>query len=219
MLISTSASGTSPTSLNKMENKIIDIFAAACAAQRINGEYVKYQVDERKPNRSLMIDLLNAKDRITTEDQELAQKVLNHFQSLTYKVLSGSKLNSFEKVVSKLVYQESSNYIYDLSIIAPLPSTYQRESAKNEVQNRISFANGGYLGDVGSKVIVESSEVLKCMFSVNFKVYFITCINNKDQVFFFSRKEPIQLGTIIQVSGTIKAHRENCTQLSRAKVI
>ena len=42
--------------------------------------------------------------------------------------------------------------ILDFSIIASLPATYERSAKRDEVQNRIQWAQGGFIGKVGDKV-------------------------------------------------------------------
>jgi hypothetical protein len=61
-------------------------------------------------------------------------------------------------------------------------------------------------------------EVLKCIFSNKYNVHFVTGVTPADEVVFFSYKENIPVGQNIIVNGTVKAHRDNSTQLSRVKL-
>jgi hypothetical protein len=57
------------------------------------------------------------------------------------------------------------------------------------------------------------------VFSQQWNVFFVTGITSSDQVVFFSYREAIPAGTTIVAQGTVKAHRDNSTQLNRVKVV
>jgi hypothetical protein len=44
-------------------------------------------------------------------------------------------------------------------------------------------------------------------------------ITSDDQVVFFAYKQQLEVGKMIDLHGTVKAYRDNITQLNRVKVI
>jgi hypothetical protein len=89
---------------------------------------------------------------------------------------------------------------------------------RQSVEQRISFAKGGYISSVGNKVST-SVEVLRCVFSQKWMTNFVTGITSDDQVVFFAYKSELPVGKMFDIYGTVKAQRDNTTQLNRVKVI
>jgi len=208
----------------QIEYKADDVWAAACAAQRINDSYVKYVDPEINPgvtetNRMIMDRFLANPDSIEQVDRDMAEKVRTYYKAFTFKILRGIKLNEFDNNAMLIANRDTIVSSYDVAVACSLPSCYTRSVARDEVNRRIEFATGGYVGNLGAKVQLKSLEVIKCNFSQQYGVYFVTGITPEDQVVFFSYKNAIDPGKVIDVAGTVKAHRENSTQLNRVKVI
>lgn len=200
--------------------KAEDVWAAACAAQRINGSYVKFTPEGTKiePNRSIVEHLLgNPTELISDEDREQGLKVRKYYQALSFKILKGIKLGDFENNAMLIANRDEVAGNFDLGVITSLPSSYERSSARESINNRINFANGGHVGPVGTKLTLEV-EVLKANFSQQYGVYFITAITSTDSPVFFAFKRDFPVGTKLSIGGTVKAHRDNVTQLNRVKV-
>lgn len=202
-----------------------DVWAAACQAQRINGSYVKLaMISESDPsltklsNRMLAMQLLTNPFNITDEDREQAKKVRAFYQALTFKILQGKRLNEFDNNAMVLSNRDVITSNYDLAVICSLPSCYERGVARQSVEQRISFAKGGYISAVGNKVST-SVEVLRCVFSQKWMTNFVTGITSDDQVVFFAYKSELPVGKMFDIYGTVKAQRDNTTQLNRVKVI
>ena len=202
-----------------------DVWAAACAAQRINGSYVKLaMISESDPsltklsNRMLAMQLLTDPFSITDEDREQSKKVRAFYQALTFKILQGKKLNEFDNNAMVLSNRDVISSNYDFAVICSLPSCYERGVVRQSVEQRISFAKGGYISAVGNKVST-SVEVLRCVFSQKWMTNFVTGITSDDQVVFFAYKSELPVGKMFDIYGTVKAQRDNTTQLNRVKVI
>ena len=202
-----------------------DVWGAAVAAQRINGAYVKLSAlsesdkeFNKLSNRQLVESLLVDSHLITEEDREQAKKVRAFYQALTFKILQGKHLNEFDNNAMVLANRDVITSNYDLAVIASLPSCYERGVARQSVDQRISFAQGGFIGQVGKKVST-SVEVLRSVYSQTYNVNFVTGINSDDQVVFFAYKKELEVGKMYDIYGTVKGHRDNTTQLNRVKVI
>jgi hypothetical protein len=199
-----------------------DVWSASCAAYRINGEYVKVQViDERnlKTNRKIMEELLLDPTQITQEDRGQGEIVRRYFKSQTFKVLEGKDLSQFMRGAMEIADKDKITGTYDIAVIASLPATYTKASKRDSLDNRIKWARGGYIGDVGEKITTKI-EIVKQLWSQKWNVWYLTGINEQDQVVFFSLKKAIfNTGDIITIVGKVTSQRETSTQLSHVKVI
>ena len=203
-----------------------DVWGAAVAAQRINGSYIKLSMlSESDPsmnqrsNRQIVEGLLADPFIITDEDREEGKKVRSFYQALTFKILQGKKLNEFDNTAMLLANRDVITSNYDLAVIASLPSCYERGVVRQSVDQRISFARGGFIGAIGNKVSA-TVEVVKSVYSQKWATNYITGITSDDKVVFFSYKNELQVGVMLDINGTVKAHRDaSTTQLNRVKVI
>jgi hypothetical protein len=202
-----------------------DVWSAACAAQRINGAYVKLsmlsesdkelnKLSNRQLVESLLVDTFN----ITDEDREQGKKVRAFYQALTFKILQGKHLSEFDNNAMLLANRDVITSNYDLAVICSLPSCYERGVVRQSVDQRISFARGGFIGKIGDKVST-SVEVLRSVYSHSYNVNFVTGINSDDQVVFFAYKKELEVGKMFDIYGTVKSQRDTTTQLNRVKVI
>jgi hypothetical protein len=202
-----------------------DVWSAACQAQRTNGAYVKLSVlteddksQNKLSNRQIVESLLVDTTLITDESREEGKKVRAFYQAFTFKILQGKHLNEFDNNAMVISNRDVITSTYDLAVIASLPSCYERGVKRQTVDQRVNFATGGLIGNVGKKVST-SIEVLRSVYSQTYNVNFVTGINSDDQVVFFAYKKDLEAGKMYDIYGTVKAHRDNTTQLNRVKVI
>ena len=202
-----------------------DVWSAACAAQRINGSYIKFtMISESDPaetklsNRMIVEQLLADTFIITDQDREQGKKVRAFYQAYTFKILQGKQLNDFDNTTMLIANRDVITSTYDIAVIASLPSCYERGVVRQSADQRINFATGGFIGKANDKVTA-SIEVLKSVFSMKWNTNYVTGITSDDQVVFFAYKEALDIGVVLNITGTVKAHRDNSTQLNRVKVI
>jgi len=199
-----------------------DVWSAACAAQRINGSYVKYVDPETgkasETNRQIIDNFLANTDLITEEDREQGQLVRTYYKGLTFKILQGKKLNDFDNTAMVIANRDVIENAYDVAVIASLPSCYERAVQRDTINRKLENASGGFIGRPGDKVKV-NVEVVRCTFSQQWMTHFISGVTTDDQAVFFAHKAPIDIGKLIIAQGTVKRHGENMTQLNRVKVI
>ena len=197
-----------------------DVWAAACMAQRLNQGYIKVSEDapSGQKNRSLVSHYLADTSKITDEDRKQGKEVRKFYQAYTFKILKGIKLSDFDNTAMLLANRDTIDTGFDIAVITSLPSGYERGVKRQTVDQRIAFATGGLIGSVGDKVS-PSIEVLKSVFSQTWNTHYITGITSDDQVLFFAYKQELEVGKQFDIYGTVKAHRDNSTQLNRVKVI
>jgi len=202
----------------------MDVVAAACAAQRINGAYIKapFQLGDenpRKTNRELVYSFLEDISNIQDCDRQQAEDIKTFYKGYTFKVLSGAYLSEFDRNTMKMLEEESTPEGYNVAVLASVPSSYLKAKKRDEADRRARFAQGGLIGNVGDKVDMDV-EVLKSVYSKNWNTYYISAINSEEQAVFFAYKQEITAGTLLHIKGTVKRHRDDgVTQLNRVKVI
>lgn len=104
-------------------------------------------------------------------------------------------------------------------MIVSLPATYVKAIERDGIDRRITWARGGFIGDIGSKT-KQKVEVLKRVWSKKYNTWFYNVINDQDQVMFFSyMKNELTVGDKISIEANVKNHFDNTTQLNRVKVI
>ena len=214
---------------------VSDVWAAACAADRVNGGYFKECVFEytdgeppklvKDKNRHIMMHFLYHPEQLLVEDVERGEACRDFLRNdLTFRVLQGKALNSFDDAIRKvLAVEERFNAHqdrYELAIVACLPASVSRSQSRQTVEERVKFARGGHIGKVGEKITLTDVEVLSANYSRDYNIYWIKAITDQDQVVFFSNKESFDVGTHLSIQGKVKAHRdENLTQLNYVKVL
>ena len=202
-----------------------DVWSAACAAQRINGSYLKVNIDSesdpsmnKKSNRQIVELLLADPTEISAEDRVTGQTVRKYFQGLTFKVIEGKPMNDFMKNAMTVAGEDIINSVYNLAIICSLPASYEKNSVRDNSDTRLKWARGGFLGQPGDHTIVDI-EIVKKVWSTNWNTWYVTGITKEDQIVFFAFKRDIEIGSHATIDGKIKAHRDNSTQLSHVKVV
>jgi hypothetical protein len=155
---------------------------------------------------------------ITDESREEGKKVRAFYQAYTFKILQGKQLSEFDNAAMVIANRDIITSEYDVAVISSLPSCYERGVKRQTVDQRINFAQGGFIGQVGNKVSTVV-EVLRSTFSHTYNVNFVTGINSDDQVVFFAYKSELEVGKMYDIYGTVKGYRDNTTQLNRVKVI
>jgi len=197
-----------------------DVWAAACMAQRINGNYVKAGSIDKRSNRQIVDELLVDTNQITDEDREQGKKVRQYFQAYTFKILKGIKLGEFDNNAMVLSNRDVIESNYDMAVIVSLPSSYERGVKRDGADQRVKFATGGYISAIGDKITV-TIEVLKTVYSQKWNTSYFTGITSDDQVVFFAYNhiDRLEVGDTYTIQGTVKAHRDNSTQLNRVKVV
>lgn len=198
-----------------------DVWAAAAQAFLINGAYIKAQapgVTQPETNRQIVDRLLADPTQITQENRDKGSQIRKYYQAFTFKVLQGKALNEFNNTAMLIANRDTITTNYDVAVITSLPASYEKMATRDNVDRRITFARGGYLGTIGDKVSVEI-EVVKQLWSQKWNTWYITGITDADQVLFFAYKKQMNIGDRVKITGAVKGTRDNSTQLNRVKVL
>ena len=215
------------------KHSVDNVWGAACAAQRINGSYVKetqHRFDEdtnttvvvKQRNRDIMADILANPAVLTVEDIAQGQECRKFLeQDITLRGLKG-RLTEFDTAISKTVaVSEEFDTVtnkYELAVVASLPASHQRSLSRQEVDSRVRQTAGGHVGTPDAKVDLDV-EVVSANYSQSYGIFWVTAITQDNQAVFFSYRSKLITGSWIHIKGTVKAHRDGKTQLNRVKVI
>jgi hypothetical protein len=196
------------------------VWGAACQAHRLNQGYIKVSEDAPagQTNRNLVMQFIADPTQITPEDIEQGKQARKFFQAYTFKILKGIKLSDFDNTAMLIANRDTIDTNFDIAILTSLPSSYERGIKRQTVDQRIAFAKGGLIGRVGDKMS-PTVEVLKSFYSQQWNTNYVTGITSDDQVLFFAFKQPLEVGKQFNIFGTVKAHRDNVTQLNRVKIL
>lgn len=220
------------SAVKSFKYSVDDVWGAAAAAQRVNGEYVKedkININEdgsheilKKRNRNIMMDFLAVPGTITDEDRKAGRECRRFLQNdLTFRALKG-QLSAFDASVKHTVAVEdhfdSKQHSLELAVVACLPQSHQRALVRQSIQDRVRNASGGYVGSVSDKVALDA-EVVSANWSNIYNIFWVTAITQDNRALFFSYKTQLNSGAQIKLVGTVKAHRDNKTQLNRVKVL
>lgn len=198
-----------------------NVWGAAVVAYRCNKGYVKALapgVEAHKTNRQIIEELLSEEMVLFKEDIEEGRKIRQYFKALTFKVIEGKQLTPFLQSAMEIASKDQITDNLGVATIASLPATYTKMSQRDNVDTRIKWARGGFIGEVGDNT-TQTIEIVKQLWSNNYNTYYFTGINDKDQVLFFAYKNNMEIGTSVTIEGKVKSHRDNSTQLSHVKVI
>jgi len=214
-------------------HSVSDVWAAACAAQRVNGDYYKEstflwdesthvnKLDKRR-NRDIMMEFLQNPDQLTVDDVEAGEQARDFLaKDITFRALKG-QLKDFDQSVSRCLAVTDRFYTvthrYEMAVIASLPSSARRSQDRQSSDQRMKFARGGLIGKIGDKIMT-NAEVISANYSQQYNIFWIRAITDKDQPVTFSYKQKFDAGTHLTIQGKVKAHLDNLTQLNYVKVL
>ena len=215
-------------------HSVDNVWAAAVAAQRINGSYVKetmYKVDpemssntvvDKRRNRDIMVDILANPAVLTVEDIAQGQECRKFLQNdITFRALK-NKLTEFDGSVSKVLAVteefDTVKHKLELAVVACLPASHQRALERQAVQDRVRQTSGEHVGNPGDKVQLDV-EIIKSNYSQQWNTWYATGVTPDNSAVFFAYRQELARGAKHTIQGTVKAHRDGSTQLNRVSII
>lgn len=212
------------------------VFAAANAAQRINGSYIKANEGrgEKPSNRAIMnfivmganqygYDAEVTKDwSIMDEDYVSADQIMEYYKSKTLEIMSG-KANAYTMAAANAAYKEqiASNDQLTLGTVASLPQAHERSVAYDQTWDRVEALkrNSRHFGQIGEK-FEGAVEVLSCIYSKNWFKYYVTAKTVDGNVINFASDNEHKQGSTVEITtAKIKQHaNENITRLHYVRI-
>jgi len=203
------------------------VLELACAAQRVNGSYVKegenvYAEDgifmySKKTNKMLMLCTLDhrhwtadPKDspmplKVLPEDTALAEEIKKHFRKFLFSAIEGE--NEFQTSINSILSGDQVKQ-NQFGYVACLPSVYVRDVAQTKVKRAVRQVEEGYLAEIGSTVKDLDAEILSSVKSKNFEGYNIDAIINNRMASWLSKVD-LKIGPAVIVKAKVKDHTKH----------
>lgn len=198
------------------------VWAAACAAYRVNGAYIKKGDNSvSASNFRLMCDLLDNNHEIINEDIDMGNKIREYYQNKVIDLLAHQ--NPFLHNLVTLAQQEQFSgheHYQKLGIICYSPEAYRKALVDDEISQLTLYSE--HQGKIGDR-IQQTFKIMKKNPSDIHRCYFFTAISGNSRYFFGSSNASVQSidpGSDVILKGTIKAHiMDGVTQLNRVKLV
>ena len=213
--------------MSKKEFPTQQVLELACAAQRVNGSYIKepeavwaedgvYMYTKQTNKMQMLCTVIptnwtaDPKDapmplKVTEEDVALAQEIKTYYKRLLFAAIEGE--NDFQTNINSFLSSdniETKNFGY----IACLPSVYTRDRVQNKLKKVSRSVDEGYLGEVGSNLKDLDAEILSSVKSKNFEGYNIDAIISNKMVSWIN-KTSLDLGACVVVKAKVKDHSKH----------
>jgi len=205
------------------------VWAFAATADRINdGQYVKE--DQRSSDGQCVIKEANKAmikrwlregycGEDTEADRELGASARAWHRGQLLMTALKRPLSGFENTLNCAVgMDEFALEIHQLEIAA-IASQIRSYRTGLAHEQRMWGTDTTPLAPVGTKVECQV-EVVKSVYSQKYNTNYVRAVTlDTRKVVMFTYREGMDPGTILTIRGTVKAHREDCTQLNRVKVL
>jgi hypothetical protein len=204
-----------------------EVLVLACAAQRVNGEYLKERTTvfdddykplyHKQPNKLMMIYSLDpdawptGRERcpesleILPEDITKATEIRNFFKRLMFSAIEGD--NDFHSNINRLLNSDMVP-INNFGYIACLPVVYAREVGRVQVKKAIRLIDEGFLGNPKEYLEDLDCEILEVVKSRNFPGWNVCGVVNNKLTSWMSQIELVT-GPCVIVKARIKEHRKH----------
>jgi len=228
--------------MSKKEFPTQQVLELACAAQRINGAYIKedapvYSEDgvfmySKKANKMLMLCTLDhtiwtadPKDapmplKVLPEDTAQAEEIKKHFRKFMFSAIEGE--NDFQTNINTILSGDTVKQ-NQFGYVACLPSVHVRDVAQTKVKRAAQQVEEGALAEIGSVVKDLDAEIISSVKSKNFEGWNIDAIINNKMVSWMNKTD-LNLGPAVIVKAKVKdcnkhwKHQNDVTRLHYVKV-
>ena len=217
------------------------VLELACAAQRVNGAYIKESntvfaddgvaVYTQQTNKMMMLCTVNPanwtadpKDapmplKVLPEDTAQAEDIRKHFRKFLFSAIEGE--NDFQTNINTILSSDAvkSN---QFGYVACLPSVHIRDIAQTKVKRAAQQVEEGVLAEIGSTVKDLDAEIISSVKSKNFEGWNIDAIINNKMVSWMNKTD-LKLGPAVIVKAKVKdcnkhwKHQNDVTRLHYVK--
>ena len=201
------------------------VWAAACAAYRVNGGYLKHPevndqgVITRHTNRDLVRRyLLDAGEHyVTAADRRQGTKCrLDLLKQATMSALR-NRATEWDLLTAEMAGLGTITTDYEVSVITAMPKSHAQNLTRESVDGRLAYCDSTPVGPVNHRVDI-GGEVVRSNYSSQYNTHYVTVITDDNRQVFFAYRERIEPGANIRICGRVKRHADRATQLSRVKI-
>ena len=207
--------------------QVQQVLELACAAQRVNGAYLKetewvYDSEEKpvfqkQTNKILMLVTLTPAIwtadpahqplplKVTEEDKLQAETVRKYFRKFMFGAIAGE--NEFQTEVNAILSSDTIK-TNKFGFVACLPSVMERDVKRSEIKKSLRDCDNSALAEIDTTVFNLDCEIIEAKRSNNFDAWNISAIINNKIVSWFSKKE-LKSGPCVVQKAKVKSHGEN----------
>jgi hypothetical protein len=229
--------------MSKKEFPTQQVLELACAAQRVNGAYIKedapvYSEDGafmylKHTNKIQMLCTLeptiwtaDPKDspmplRVLPEDVAQAEEIRKHFRKFLFSAIEGE--NDFQTNINTILAGDTVKQ-NQFGYVACLPSVYVRDVAQTKVKRAARSVEEGCLAEIGSTVKDLDAEIISSVKSKNFEGWNIDAIISNKMVSWMNKTD-LNLGPAVVIKAKVKdcnkhwKHQNDVTRLNYVKAV
>jgi hypothetical protein len=199
------------------------VWAAACAAYRVNGGYFKQaEVTAegkivRPTNRELVRQYLAESSSVTAVDLEQGRKCRQDLLKQATMAALKNQATEWTLLTAEMASLDAINTDYQVSVITSMPKSHSQNLARETVDTRLAYCDNTPVGSVDQRVEVVG-QVVRSNYSNQYNTHYVTVITDANHQVFFAYRERIEPGANIRICGRVKRHADRATQLSRVKI-
>jgi hypothetical protein len=200
------------------------VWAAACAAYRVNGGYFKQpQVTDqgvvtRPTNRELVRQYLAEPGVVTADDVEQGRKCRRDLVNAATMSALKNRATEWTLLSAQMAGLDTITTDYEVSVITAMPKSHDQTLARESADGRLAYCNTEPVGTDNQMVTVQG-EVVRCNYSAKWNTFYVTAITDTNHQVFFAYREGLESGQLIKLRGRVKRHADRATQLSRVKIL
>jgi len=199
------------------------VWAAACAAYRVNGGYFKQpQVTDqgvitRPTNRELVRQYLAEPGAVTADDVEQGRRCRQDLLKQATMAALRNQATEWTLLTAEMADLDTITTDYQVSVITAMPKSHSQNLARENVDSRLAYCDSDPVGRVDERVEIVG-EVVRSNYSNQYNTHYVTVITDVNRQVFFAYRERIDPGSNIRICGRVKRHADRATQLSRVKI-
>lgn len=217
--------------------KAEDVWAAAAAATRLNGGYLKeatfevqtddngYQmmVPVKEANKIMVRKMMDAGQGWTEQDVTEGAEARAYWQAQLMKIV-GSTANDFETTAITAANKEQIENNFDLAVIASLVASAKRGKAREQLNDAKANLDSKHVGTIGEHLVLRNAEVIMTGPMADFGKYRVDAKLDGNLFTWWSSKS-YAAGSTISVKGKVKGHTKDratntaVTQLNYVKEV
>ena len=202
------------------------VWAAACAAYRVNGGYFKQAefTDQGQITRPANRDLVRlycvdtGLGFITDQDRDQGRKCRQDLVNAATMSALKNRATEWTLLTAKMAALDTINTDYELSVITAMPKSHSQTLARESTDGRLAYCETEPVG-VANQMVTVQGEVVRSNYSAKWTTFYVTMITDTNHQVFFAYRQGLEQGQLIKLRGRVKRHADRATQLSRVKLI
>ena len=199
------------------------VWAAACAAHRVNGGYFKQPevTDQgtitRPTNRELVWQYLDQPGAVTADDVEQGRKCRQDLLKQTTMAVLKNQATEWTLLTAEMAALDIITTDYQVSVITAMPKSHVQNLTRESTDGRLAYCEPEPVG-TDNQLVTVAGEVVRSNYSAKWNTFYVTMITDTNHQVFFAYREGLEPGRQVKLRGRVKRHADRATQLSRVKL-